>query len=168
MKKIPLTQGKHALVDDEDFELVSAFKWQAWKNKAVWYARRGRRTPNKKTIFMHRLIMHAKSTEMIDHLNGDGLDNQRGNLRFCTYSEQNLNRRTSSKYGFRGVAFHADCKKPWRARVKVNGKEIGLGSYETAEEAARGFDLLAPKYIGVLYRPNFPRGSGLKKVEERG
>lgn len=162
MKTILLTQGQRAIVDDEDFPLLSTQKWFAHKGKQshLWYARRQTPRPGQKTILMHRVLLLAKKGEVIDHKNGNGLDNRRANLRFCTRSEQSLNCRASSKHGFRGINFSSKSREGnrWYAHVRVRGKWIALGSYGTAEEAARAFDRLAPKYMGTLYRPNFPHG----------
>lgn len=162
MKTIPLTQGKYALVDEYGFTLVGDYNWHAYKRKGshVWYARRNTSRPKRKTVLMHRVIIGAKEGETLDHKNGNGLDNRRANLRICTRSEQQLNCRSSSKYGFRGIGFSPKSKKEskWYAHVKVKGKHIALGSYATAIEAARALDRLAPKYMGTLYRPNFPGG----------
>lgn len=85
MKEIPLTQGKVALVDDEDCERLNQFKWYALKRPNTWYAVRNVWVENKRTaISMHREIMDASRGQEIDHKNGDGLYNLKVNLRFCT------------------------------------------------------------------------------------
>ena len=152
---IPLTQGRHAIIDNEDLPLVAAYKWHACKYGHVWYAEGHTPRPNRKTIRMHRIVIGAKKGQAVDHKNGNGLDNRRTNLRICTRSEQSLNCRTD---GFRGVGLLTDRKrsKKWYARVRVNGKSVWLGTYNTPEGAAEAFDRLAPRYIGTLYRPNFP------------
>ena len=104
MKKIKLTQGKYAIVDDDDYNLISMFKWCAAKNRHTFYAQRGGIIDGKrKTIKMHRLILSAKSSEIVDHINHNGLDNRRENIRIVTHSENQWNRRKkknkkSSKY----------------------------------------------------------------------
>ena len=105
MKRIPLTQGKFALVDDEDFEALSQFKWRAKhcpdgrrpEKSSKWYAcrteirKRGPKAGKKKEVYMHRFLMDAPRGKVVDHLNGDGLDNRRANLRICTQKENLAN-----------------------------------------------------------------------------
>ena len=102
MKQIPLTKNKFTLVDDEDYELVNKYNWYF----GAGYAR------SMEKILMHRLIMKAKKGQMIDHIDGNGLNNQRSNLRFCTHSQNMANKKgfknTSSKY--KGVYTHIDSK----------------------------------------------------------
>lgn len=98
MKEISLTQGKVAIVDDEDFEYLNRWKWHARKNGQTWYALRSKswRIQGKRygiTIPMHRVIMGAPEGRVIDHLNRDGLDNRRSNLRVTTFEENARNRR---------------------------------------------------------------------------
>ena len=90
MKEISLTKGLVAIIDDEDFERVSRYKWVSLKNKRTVYASRSSDLKGgKKTMYMHRFIMNPPSDMQVDHINGDGLDNRRVNLRVCTQS-QNL------------------------------------------------------------------------------
>lgn len=142
MKLIPLTQGQFAKVDDEDFELLSAHKWYAWRSHhaANFYAKRnvrevsgnGRQT----TLIMHRVIMGANKGEEVDHENHDTLDNRRKNLRRTTHQGncKNMSLLSSNTSGACGVRW---CKraKRWHARIKINGREVHLGFYADKDDA---------------------------------
>lgn len=128
MKRIPLTRGLFALVDDQDFDLLKTRKWHATKKRknGVCYAAT-RRLRIGGLILMHRLIAGAKAKQRVDHKNRNGLDNQRENLRFGSQSQNCANAKISSRNtsGFKGVGWHKAAKK-WRAYVK--GRHIGLFS----------------------------------------
>lgn len=127
--QIPLTQGLSAQVSAEDFERISAFKWHAIKCANRWYARRSERQgPRMVATYMHRQILGG---DLIDHINGDGLDNRRENLRVATASQNNLNIRTGARSatGLRCVYLQGG-----KYIVRV-GKEYG-GCFDNAPEAA--------------------------------
>ena len=111
MKQIPLTQGKFSIVDDEDFPLLSQFKWYAHLEHGYFYATRAssrdKVTGKQKVISMSRFIMNAPKGMLVDHKNGDTLDNRRKNLRICTHAENGRNRtKINNKHGFKGLKFH--------------------------------------------------------------
>lgn len=144
MKLIPLTQGKFAMVDDEDFEMLSAFKWYAYKKKKdhTFYAMRKSRAygPKQKTIYMHRFLLGIIEIPIVaDHKNGDGLDNQRKNLRLCSDSQNQMNRRKMMKgsSAFKGVTANG---KSWQAQIKFNGRYVYLGCFKTEREAALAYN----------------------------
>lgn len=143
MKKIPLTRGQFALISDEDFERVSH---HSWCMHPCGYAKARIKT---RYVLMHRWIIGAKPGQMMDHINGNKLDNRRENLRFCTISQNIANRpiSISNNTGYKGVGYRKDRKK-YRARIKVNGKEIHLGYFDTPQEAARRYDQGAKTYFG--------------------
>lgn len=144
MKTIELSQGLRAIVDDQDFELVSRIKWHAHKTKGKVYAR-GR--VNGKRVYMHQIISGDGIRE-VDHRDGDGLNNSRGNLRPSSHS-QNLSSmkiKRSNTSGYKGVSKTESGK--WRACIAVNYKQISLGRYETAEEAARAYNIAAVMHFG--------------------
>jgi len=161
MITIGLTRGKVALIDDDDFERVSKFKWTSLynlKNKK-WYARcavggRGKQT----TVYMHRIILNAPKGLQVDHINGDGLDNQKRNLRFATNAQnhQNQIKPVASKSGFRGVCFDQRRNK-FYARIQHNRQTTHLGRFQTAIQAARAYDKAAVKLHGEFARLNFER-----------
>lgn len=139
MKQIPLTRGQLALVDDADFEAMSAFKWYATKIGNTFYAVRVVTGENgkRKMIYMHRLIIGAACDGLqVDHADMNGLNNQRDNLRACTRSENQRNRSTdrNNTSGFKGVSWDKNRGK-WRAYIRLNGKERHLGRFADAAEA---------------------------------
>lgn len=158
MKTIPLTQGKVALVDDADYEAVSQFKWCALKIGRRFYAVRNVRRPDGKIAnqYMHRFLMPGAPE--VDHRDGDGLNNQRNNLRPAT-SQQNHQGFKSKAAGktskFRGVSWRKERQK-WRGHIQVDGKFVHLGSFKNEEDAARAYDAAARKYFGEFASPNFP------------
>ncbi len=153
MKEIPLTQGKVALVDDEDFEELSRYKWAANNTDGSrYYAIRSSsiKSPGgKHKISMHRFLVDAPSGMCVDHVDGDGLNNQRANLRVCSQAEntRNQGKRRDNTSGFKGVYFHKRDLK-WHARIKTNGTQISLGYHNTPGEAYRAYCEAAKKYHG--------------------
>ena len=138
MKEIILTQGKVALVDDEDFEELNKFKWQAVFQDKWYAARHDNSLKSRRLIRMHCLLMGTiGTTKIVDHRNGNGLDNQRHNMRLATPAQNAWNRkkqdRGASKY--KGVLLHQK-KRPnehvdryWVSRITVNKKLINLGYF---------------------------------------
>lgn len=153
MKKIELTQGKVALVDDSDYELLSQWKWHAVKDKDAFYARHS--VKGKKGIRMHRMIMDFPNIGMIDHKDGDGLNNQRDNLRVCTNTQNLRNmkprKNTSSKY--KGVSYYSRDDN-WIGRIGVKNKSRHLGYFESELEAAIIYNITARRYFGEYARVN--------------
>lgn len=155
MKYIELTRGKVAIVDDKHYEYLNQFKWRALKDNNTWYA--GRSDSDKNIIRMHREIMGVTDSKIIvDHADGDGLNNLEENLRICTHGQNMANRRKqiNNTSGYRGVYWEKNDKK-WRASVKVNGVTKNLGNYDDIEEAARARDEAAKIYYGEFARLNF-------------
>lgn len=159
MKLIPLTQGKFAMVDDEDYEFLSQFKWCAQKGGLTWYAVRriALSVGVYKNITMHQFMT---GLDGVDHRNNCGLDNQRGNLRPCTHSNNLRNKvktksATSSRY--KGVSWHKGARK-WSAGInpepRTNRLHLGLFVEEIA--AAKAYDDAARKYFGEFACTNFP------------
>jgi len=169
-QQIPLTQGLFALVDDEDYERVGEFKWHARGDiDGRFYAVRN--TPmvrgiRGKTTYLHRAILSAPAELVVDHANGDTLDNRKANIRLCE-RRQNQRNITSSKNqkrgGFKGV--HWEQRRGyWYADIKAgaqraNGKRasIYLGKFPSAELAARRYDIAAIEFFGEFANTNFPR-----------
>ncbi len=151
--KIPITQGKFVLIDDQDYEIVSKYKWYfdlgkyASANSPMVHGKRGR------TIRMHRLVMNAPEGMEIDHINGDGLDNRKSNLRCCTHAENihNAKMRKDNTSGYFGVKRNG---KNWCAVIHINMKKINLGTYKTKEEAAVAYNEAAYKYHGDFAKLN--------------
>ena len=147
MKKIALTQGQFALVDDEDFERINKHKWMlhsaGYSNRSCW------KGDIKTTEFMHRVIMEAKFGDIIDHKNHNKLDNRKRNLRIVSPSQNCFNQSVHkrNKSGYKGVCKWWVRKKngdelstPWRAFYKKDGKQIHIGSFKTAREAAMAYN----------------------------
>ena len=150
-REIPLTQGKVALVDDEDYERVSHFKWHAHRDQraALWYARRTWRRPQRGSILLHRLLLNAPRDKQVDHINGDGLDNRRCNLRLCSHAENMRNSRSRS--GLKGATFDKRRNK-WYARICVNRRQIFLGFFDSEEEAHASYCAASICYHGAFGR----------------
>ena len=160
MKKIPLSQGLFALVDDEDYELVAGYIWYAARSNATWYASTNTENPgngngNYRKLHMHSLILKTAKGYMPDHIDGDGLDNRRENLRPVTYSQNaaNSRKRVGCASAFKGVGrLKAGY---WVARIIYNYKEIYLGAYKQERAAALAYDLAAQALHGKHARVNF-------------
>ena len=158
MKKIKLTQGKDALVEDEDFERLNKFKWRAKFDGYNWYAYRNNRKGLKNSpIAMHREILNLSMGDgkYIDHINHYGLDNRKSNLRVCTHAENLYRQRSrigSSRY--KGVSWNKQSKK-WTAYIAKNGLQKHLGYFKDEMIAALIYDLNAIKYFGEFASTNF-------------
>lgn len=151
MKTIPLTQGKYAIVDDDDYAALVCFNWQAFDNRYQWYARRNYPVgPYKqKTISMHKMLLNPPKGVYVDHRDGNGLNNMRSNLRLATRGQNKQNCRKlkpcSSKY--KGVFWRAN-RKRFVAQIYYNDKTYRLGSFRTEEEAAVMYDVAAQICFG--------------------
>lgn len=153
MKEIRLTQGKFALVDDEDFERTNQFKWFARRHRNTFYAVRSMCSGESK--YLHRFLL--PEIRSVDHIDGDGLNNQRHNLRLATNAQNLANQRKQSGRSsvFKGVSWHTDTKI-WEAYIKHQKKKIHLGCYESEVDAAHVYDYAAKTYFGGFARLNFP------------
>lgn len=157
MKEIPLTKGYSALVDDEDHDRLLSFgKWQASVTGGQVYAAHNM---NRRRLYMHRVLMEGAA--LVDHINGDGLDNRRANLREATPVQNSRNMRpltSAMSSEFKGVARQPrSTVHPWRAYIRINGRASWLGVFATPEEAARAYDAAAREHFGEFARPNFPK-----------
>ena len=151
MKVIELTQYKFALVDDADYDALAAVKWCAQTRPHTTYAVRW---SEGKVVLMHRVITAAPQGVQVDHINGDGLDNRRDNLRLCSNAENQHNKRVqphSSKY--KGVWWDAPSGK-WRAGIAINGRNKHLGYFTSELDAAHAYDEAALKAWGEFARKN--------------
>ena len=153
MKLISLTRGLMTTVDDEDFGSLSRHRWFVQQGrKHIYVARR----KAGKTILLHRVIMQPPHGMIVDHINGNGLDNRRANLRVCTHSLNNHNhkrRGATSKY--RGVSFERRPKK-WRVMIRKDNKRHWIGSFADEIEAAIAYDEAAKQLWGKEACLNFP------------
>lgn len=156
-KEIPLTQGKTTIIDDEDYPLVSQYKWYAKNNGNTWYAVTSHLRNN--NLQMQQLLMGGSG---YDHIDGDGLNNTRKNLRKATTQQNSWNRRkmvhrNSSKYKGVQIQNNYRHKISWIARIYVDGKQYYIGSFDTEEEAARAYDARATQLFGEFAWLNFSR-----------
>lgn len=146
---IPLTRGKVAIVDDDDFERINAYKW-FYHSQGYAACMFGR-----KMVLMHRVIMNTPQGMETDHANRDRLDNRRENLRICTQSQNQSNRAigTNNTSGYKGVSWRPE-KSKWLAHITVNGQRKHLGYFDTPEQAADAYDEASRKYHMEFSRAN--------------
>lgn len=162
MREIKLTQGKIAIVDDEDFERLNQFKWFAYKNQSgTWYAGRNSKIINGKrfTIRIHREIMNALAGVQVDHVNGDGLFNCKENLRLCTHQQNGFNKINpdkDNKLGIKGV-YRAKGNKKCHVQIRISGKKIHLGYFNLPDEADQAYCKAEVKYFGEFARETSKR-----------
>jgi hypothetical protein len=152
MRKIPLTQGKFALVDDEDYGYLIQWRWQYYltKGSSTGYASRGVQKDNvRKIIKMHRVILREINDLHIDHINGNGLDNRKSNLRYATRAQNRSNSMSNNKNGFKGVTKKIGrVSKPYCAQIRSNGKQYNLGYFKTPKEAHEAYKKAAIELHG--------------------
>lgn len=153
-----LSSGKVALIDLEDLERVSAFKWSACWIASGWYAKSW---AGGKQIYLHRFIVGARRGQIVDHISGDSLDCRKANMRIVGTRENSLNRRANrgNGTGFKGVMKRG---AGFQARIGLDGNRRVIGSFRTAEEAARAYDAAARELHGEYARCNFPDTEGRK------
>jgi hypothetical protein len=163
MKYIYLTRGLRCLVDDEDFEWLSAFSWCAgYASKTSlgprYYAKRGLSNVDgkPKTVYMHREIMNPPPGVSVDHCDRDTLNNCRFNLRVCSHRQNlcNVGKRPTNKSGFIGVSWNKD-NRTWICHANDGKKAIYLGSYNTPIEAATVYDAFVKQTRGEFAVTNF-------------
>ena len=153
-KLISLTQGFFAIVDEQDYESLSQFKWTVKINPTNTYAYR---KDGGKTIHMHRVVLEAKHEEICDHINGNGIDNRRKNLRLCTMSQNMANSKLGAQNtsGYKGLLRR---NGRWVARIcfKTNGKKNSkwLGTFNTKRDAAIAYNTALRKIHGSYARLN--------------
>ena|SRR3990167_11191769 len=163
MIKIPLTQNKFALVDDEDFDKVNQYKWCFSRHTKKNFGYAGRKVQISwdgkkqisKHILMHRVIMNAPKGLDIDHINHNTLDNRKSNLRVCTRSQnfQNAELRSDNTSGYKGVTFDKRRQK-WVGRIGVYGKRIIKHGFVSSGEAAQWYNEQAKLYFKEFARFN--------------
>jgi len=151
-QQIPLTKGFYALVDDEDFERVNAYKWTLDNNG---YAVR---KVNRRKVMRHRFVLDAPAGFDVDHINHDILDNRRENVRIATRSQNSVNRgpKPGSTSIYKGVFWHRRDER-WQAKLGVNGKSLDLGQFADEAQAAKAYDAAAHSAFGEFAYLNFPK-----------
>lgn len=166
--EISLANGKGvAIVDADDAPLVSAYSWRAIPDSHTTYA--GARVPGTRGhVLMHRLVLGISDRRIhVDHVDGDGLNNVRSNLREASDAQNAANRRKQRGFTsrFKGVFWHKG-RGHWVARIKVNGKHSYLGSFATEEDAAASYDRAAVVAFGEFARLNFAEPADPPKGDE--
>mgnify|MGYP001400238116 CR=1 FL=1 len=162
VREIKLTQGYVALVDDEDFENISKYVWctSKWNNSIYAVTNICDQDGKRKTLKMHRLILNLKVGQECDHMDHNGINNQKSNLRHVTHQQNLSNTRKqrtahngmcSSKY--KGVKKH---KGKWVSQIQLNYQQIYIGIFISEEEAARAYDIKARELFGEYSNLNFP------------
>jgi hypothetical protein len=153
--QIPLTKGLVALVDLDDYGRMSQFRWQANISKDTAYAigtvsYHGHRSD----VRMHRLILNAGPDQKVDHINGNGLDNRKANLRLCSHMQNIWN--TTSRTGtsqYKGVSWDIS-KRIWQATIRYNNKQYHLGRFRDERDAAAAYNKAASQYFGEFAKVN--------------
>lgn len=154
MKTLLLASGPMvALVDDEDHERLSAYHWIPFRSRGIWYA--ARMVGRCKKVFLHHEVMPPPPDLICDHINGNGLDNRRENLRLCTQAQNvyNRGRRKKSRRRFVGVQ---PSRGKWYATIGHMNKMVYLGMFSNEVEAAKAYDAAALRLRGEFARLNFP------------
>jgi len=148
---IPLSSNQIALVDKEDYDKIKDYGWYAH------YDKKGKRyyaitRTHGIRIIMHRLILDAKKGQIVDHIDHDGINNRKNNLRLCEQSQNCMNKLSQSNNtsGYRGVSFHKG-KNKYQATIMVKRKQIYLGSFDTAIEASKVYQEKAKELFGSFY-----------------
>lgn len=157
---LPLSQGKTAVVDPEDYDRISQFKWTATRCGKKWYAKRNFRGADGRYrgVYLHHFVLGQKVP--VDHRDRDGLNNRRGNLRLCTKAQNAANSdvpKTGRSSRFRGVSLAKNIPKDgpcWHAYIKVDQHKIGLGYFRSESMAAVAYNEAAKKHFGEFARLN--------------
>lgn len=155
MKEIVSSNGKVIFVDDNDFDLMNRWRWYAHLSGGCYYAYRSIRVRGRRgVISMHRQLMGSPQGLVVDHIDGNGLNNQKSNLRVCTKKE-NLWHHNKIKgiIPYLGVTYK---RKKFLARITCDKRVYRLGAYYTPEEAARAYDKMAKVLFGQFATLNFP------------
>ena len=158
-RRILLTKGKYAIVDPEDFTELTKYKWYCTEGTSTIYARRGGKNNQ---LSMHRSIIDVPDNLIVDHINHNGLDNRKANLRPATKTQNIRNRRKiqKEKYAskYKGVSFDKSRKK-FFAYIKADDKTFYLGAFDDQIDAAKAYDNAARKYHGEFACLNLPTTS---------
>lgn len=161
-RRIPLTQGKYAIVDPDDYERLSRHKWYAMQCRNTCYAGRNSKTgKDGKRIYikMHREVLKPPQGFVVDHINRNGLDNRNANLRLATRAQNSLNRpyikRPNSPSKYKGVTWHKAQRK-WAVQICYNGIHKNVGYFHDEIEAGKAYDKAAKKHHKDFAVLNFP------------
>lgn len=167
---LDIGKGYKTQVSDADYDAIKKDKWRCERSGnslSVIKLSREVIAPNKRIyrrVYLSRFLLQCPKGLVVDHINGDRLDNRRENLRICTGAQNSKNRRKASNNtsGYKGVYFRKNWKnrvnkkKRWTAIIIVDQKRINLGDYLTAEEGGKAYDRAAKRYFGEFAKLNFP------------
>lgn len=164
---VPLTQGKFAIVDEEDYEISARFPWYIQNTRRSSYAickmYIGSIGGKSCSAYMslHRLIMRPASGMDIDHLNHNGLDCRKKNMRICTRQQNACNRRSNRQVKeksslYKGVSWHKRLRQ-WQSGIAVNKRDVHLGYFDLEIDAAKAYDRVAIAHFGEFAHTNFPK-----------
>ncbi len=161
-RRIYLGEDEWTILDAEDYYKYGKFNWSLGGSRKNFYAVRGIKNKNGEfeLVRLHRAIMNPPKRRVVDHRNGDGLDNRRDNLRIATKAQNACNgrKRKNTSSRFIGVHFHKG-RNMWAARIQHHKKDIWIGYFKSEVEAARAYDKAARKYHGEFARLNFPKAT---------
>jgi hypothetical protein len=153
VRYIPLTKGRYAIIDAADYERVAQYKWCTFGSGERLYACRNCKG---KMIFLHRFLTNAPKGKVVDHIDGNGLNDRRENLRVCTHRQNSHNARPFGKASrFKGVWWNR-IKKMWEVRIRYRGRSTWIGLFRDEIEAARAYDRKAYECFGEYAYLNFP------------
>lgn len=162
---IRLAQPQYAKVDPDDYDRLRRYEWHAHKGGKSFYARArapGARTANRTCLSMHREVLDVPAGMVVDHINHDGLDNRKANLRPATRSQNAYHRKKRSHTAqskYKGINWSEQTGK-WQATITFEKKRISLGYFRSEIDAARAYDGAAIKYHGEFASLNFPQADG--------
>lgn len=149
-RRVPLNNGYTALVSDKDYDGLMLYTWTIHKRPAQTYA--VTRVCGELT-YMHRFVLCPSDNEWVDHINGNGLDNTRENIRVCSPSQNSYNRtkQKNNTSGYKGVS---RCRDRWRAQIQNNGRQVFLGVFSTPKDAASAYNKAASAIAGTFAQSN--------------
>ncbi len=156
MKEVPLSNGAIALVDDCDYELVMTKKWYLLKGHNTLYAHTFNSTDHKESVYLHRFILNPSLGIQVDHIDGNGLNCTRINMRLCSNTQNHQNeRKRKCNNPHKGVT-RDKYSRGWGVSITINGRIIFLGTFYNPYAAALAYDKAARQYFGEFAQPNFP------------
>lgn len=155
-------KGSCALIDRDDLEKISKYRWVARASKERTYVQHiiNRKDGKYHALHLHRLIMDAPSNMMVDHINGNGLDNRKCDLRVCTHAQNQRNGNKKRKNGtkYKGISLHKsqyNGPQRWEAFISFNGKKIHAGIFLKEEDAATAYNITALRYFREYSKLNY-------------